>query len=119
MSATNCLLLLLLFLSLHACNARRIEKRFQISNQNNRKDASVPSKEELSSSNVQVASKTDSRIDQNDRETSKDSKRKVGAVQKESPVSVPWKVPQNTHREKHPSFNLDYSPPRTHPPSHN
>lgn len=41
--------------------------------------------------------------------------------QTESLVSVPWRVPhdKNRRREKNPGFNLDYSPPKTHPPSHN
>lgn len=42
-----------------------------------------------------------------------------GAVEKESLVSVSWPVPQKNRGEKHPGFNLDYSPPKTHPPSHN
>jgi hypothetical protein len=28
-------------------------------------------------------------------------------------------VPQKKRGERHPGFNLDYSPPKTHPPSHN
>jgi len=42
-----------------------------------------------------------------------------GAVKKESLVSVSWRVPQKKRGERHPGFNLDYSPPKTHPPSHN
>lgn len=45
-----------------------------------------------------------------------------GALQAESLVSVSWRVPHHKKRshEKHiPGFNLDYSPPKTHPPSHN
>ncbi|KAJ4839838.1 hypothetical protein Tsubulata_010065 [Turnera subulata] len=38
---------------------------------------------------------------------------------KESLVAVSWRVPQRKRGEKHPGFNLDYSPPKTHPPSHN
>ncbi|PPS11860.1 hypothetical protein GOBAR_AA08783 [Gossypium barbadense] len=34
--------------------------------------------------------------------------------------SVSWKVPHRKHGEKLSGFiNLDYSPPKTHPPSHN
>lgn len=33
--------------------------------------------------------------------------------------SVSLRVPHRKHGEKHPGFNLDYSPPKTHPPSHN
>jgi len=49
--------------------------------------------------------------------------RKVSAgLQTKSHVSVSsLRVPHNKkkHSEKHPGFNLDYSPPKTHPPSHN
>lgn len=30
-----------------------------------------------------------------------------------------WRVPHKKSSEKNPGFNLDYSPPKTHPPSHN
>lgn len=43
--------------------------------------------------------------------------------QAESLVSVSWRVPHNKNKkrsQKHiPWFTLDYSPPKTHPPSHN
>ncbi|XP_010264248.1 PREDICTED: uncharacterized protein LOC104602315 [Nelumbo nucifera] len=41
-----------------------------------------------------------------------------GAVQTESLVSVPRRVPRKKSGQ-YPGFNLDYSPPKTHPPSHN
>jgi len=46
-----------------------------------------------------------------------------GALKK-SLVSVSWRVPHNNNnnkkpRQKHPGFDLDYSPPKTHPPHHN
>ncbi|MBA0584096.1 hypothetical protein Gorai_014924 [Gossypium raimondii] len=34
-------------------------------------------------------------------------------------VAVSWRVPHKKHDEKNPGFNLDYSPPKTHPPHHN
>jgi activator of HSP90 ATPase len=35
-------------------------------------------------------------------------------------VSVSWLVPRKKRGiQKQPGFNLDYSPPKTHPPSHN
>ncbi|KAI9076160.1 hypothetical protein K1719_041858 [Acacia pycnantha] len=37
----------------------------------------------------------------------------------ESFVSVTWRVPRKKKGDKNPGFNLDYSPPKTHPPSHN
>ncbi len=42
-----------------------------------------------------------------------------GGVQSESLASVSWSVPHKKRSEKNPGFNLDYSPPKTHPPSHN
>lgn len=41
------------------------------------------------------------------------------SVQTESLASVSWRVPHKKHSEQNPGFNLDYSPPKTHPPSHN
>ncbi|XP_054780037.1 root meristem growth factor 10 [Prosopis cineraria] len=51
-------------------------------------------------------------------------KGKTGSVSSskthESHVSVSWSVPPKKKRGyKNPGFNLDYSPPKTHPPSHN
>ncbi|KAK7339361.1 hypothetical protein VNO77_20022 [Canavalia gladiata] len=44
-----------------------------------------------------------------------------GAIQTKSLAnsSVSWRVPHKKPRKKDPGFNLDYSPPKTHPPSHN
>lgn len=49
--------------------------------------------------------------------TKKDKKRKsLGDV---GVKELTWKVPEKKMGEKQPGFNLDYSPPKTHPPSHN
>ncbi|KAK6162548.1 hypothetical protein DH2020_002389 [Rehmannia glutinosa] len=37
----------------------------------------------------------------------------------ESLTSVSWRVPHKKKGEKEPGFNLDYLPPKTHPPVHN
>ncbi|EEF50332.1 root meristem growth factor 10 [Ricinus communis] len=141
MSITSFLLLFLLCNSLHACNARPIpattdntnlDKKF---NQNDEKKVSVAEKVESSASGI---AKEDSIVQthllEDNNQTSKDSKAKnkklmmakediarksSGSVQKESLVSVPWRVPHKKRGDKHPGFNLDYSPPKTHPPSHN
>lgn len=34
-------------------------------------------------------------------------------------ASVSWSVPHKKRGEKQPGFNLDYAPPKTHPPHHN
>lgn len=41
-----------------------------------------------------------------------------GAVQIGSLVTVSWRIP-HAKRSVHPGFNLDYSQPKIHPPSHN
>lgn len=44
----------------------------------------------------------------------------TGAAQTdESLSSVSWRAPHGQRPEKNPGFNSDYSPPKTHPPSHN
>lgn len=50
-----------------------------------------------------------------------DSERKgsIHRAQDGSLVSVSWRVPRKKPSKKHPGFNSDYSPPKTHPPSHN
>lgn len=37
----------------------------------------------------------------------------------ESVDSVRWQMPHRKKGEPEPRFNLDYLPPKTHPPSHN
>ncbi|MBA0579111.1 hypothetical protein Gorai_021376 [Gossypium raimondii] len=34
-------------------------------------------------------------------------------------LSISWRVPHENRGGKHPGFNLDYSPSKAHPPSHN
>lgn len=46
-------------------------------------------------------------------------KASIFGLKTKSHVSVSWRVPHKKHSDKHPGFNLDYSPPKTHPPSHN
>lgn len=41
-----------------------------------------------------------------------------GVVRTKSLVTVSWKIPHEKYAED-PRFDLDYAPPRTHPPSHN
>ena len=55
----------------------------------------------------------------NQRVLKEKGKASSGALQTESLVSVSWRVPRKKPSEKNPGFNLDYSPPKTHPPSHN
>lgn len=41
------------------------------------------------------------------------------SVGDESLVSVSFRVPHKKPSEKQPGFNLDYAPPKIHPPHHN
>lgn len=34
-------------------------------------------------------------------------------------VTVSWRIPHKKRGEQQPGFNLDYAPPKTHPPVHN
>ncbi|CAK7347868.1 unnamed protein product [Dovyalis caffra] len=117
---------------------KKLERKFHIiSNQNNQKEISVTTEPKVksSSSNELGVAKEDHSIAKTDQlddnaQKLKDSKAKPklttdvkvknsGAAKKESLVSVSWRVPQKKRGERHPGFNLDYSPPKTHPPSHN
>ncbi|PIA50172.1 hypothetical protein AQUCO_01300721v1 [Aquilegia coerulea] len=44
----------------------------------------------------------------------------AGVAQRDqSLVSVSFLIPRKKQGDRHPGFSLDYSPPKTHPPSHN
>ncbi|KAK8487299.1 hypothetical protein V6N13_093430 [Hibiscus sabdariffa] len=108
MSITSCFLVFLLCLSLHACTARRL--------------AAVHS-ENQHKKQVHVSAKNDPQKPEDTEvkfKTVEDEKSISGAIGTRKPVvSVSWRVPHRKHGEKFPGFNLDYSPPKTHPPSHN
>lgn len=55
----------------------------------------------------------------NETRTNQKTSKVEGKTSQESLVSVSWHVPHKKRSEKNPGFNLDYSPPKTHPPSHN
>ena len=60
--------------------------------------------------------KTNQKISEDDEvETTSGSALKTN----ESLVSNTWRLPRNKRGGKHPGFNSDYSPPKTHPHSHN
>ncbi|KAF9687708.1 hypothetical protein SADUNF_Sadunf02G0121100 [Salix dunnii] len=138
-------LLSFLCLCLHACNARPLadinnnpEKKFHIkTNQNDQKEISVttvPTVESSSSKEFGEAKKDSiakTRLgDKAQKLKGSKAKQKLDSfdeieknpadTKKEySLVSATWRVPQKKRGERHPGFNLDYSPPKTHPPSHN
>ncbi|KAJ8748986.1 hypothetical protein K2173_013425 [Erythroxylum novogranatense] len=123
------LLISLICMSLNLCNARRLassphkklEKSFQQSIQNIQKGISVRAKEGCSlTGGVQSKADTAQNLkEKEDHVTSTEKPKGTGTISKESLGSVSWRIPHNTRREKHPGFNLDYSPPKVHPPSHN
>ncbi|KAF9668786.1 hypothetical protein SADUNF_Sadunf14G0039600 [Salix dunnii] len=145
MSVITYFLLSIFCFSLHACNARPLadidkepEKKFQmISNQtSDQKEIPVNlvSKANSSSSNEFGEEKEDSiavtdQMDDNaqklmnskakQKSMTEERVRDSGAAHKASLVSVSWPVPRKKRGETHPGFNLDYAPPKTHPPSHN
>ncbi|KAE8038694.1 hypothetical protein FH972_011173 [Carpinus fangiana] len=127
MSFTSCLLVLLLCFSLHACNARHLpaaddHKRLEKSDHEKTGSDKISalskvqaffSKQNVDSTQKGKETKTNQKTYKSEGKTSSD------AVETESLVSVSWHVPHKEHSEKNPGFNLDYSPPKTHPPSHN
>ncbi|XP_017625852.1 root meristem growth factor 10 [Gossypium arboreum] len=143
MSTPSCFLLLLLCLSLQVCSARRlvvvVSKHHKIDNilhfsikndmKNDRKNNSVPVLQAKSSSSKELRSMKEESIEEshgyNVTQKLEDAKVKnqktiVENEKKKNPsVAVSWRVPHKKHGEKNPGFNLDYSPPKTHPPHHN
>ncbi|XVF22749.1 hypothetical protein REPUB_Repub12eG0197700 [Reevesia pubescens] len=147
MSITSCFLLFLLCLSLHACSARRLgaidhknklEKKLHLSIKNGMKhgfrknlvvvQAKSTSSKELGSIKEETVEEShavgetqkleDAEVKSKTVENEKEKTSRAVQTDK-SVVSVSWPVPHRKHGEKHPGFNLDYSPPKTHPPSHN
>ncbi|KAJ0054606.1 uncharacterized protein LOC116128083 [Pistacia vera] len=137
MSISYCFLVFLLCLSLHACNARRLgdtlEKKLHTTNKNDEKKGLdtvpvVPKADSLLTTRGDriedhgSGEKSQKSKDTRDAESkiSNDGTGKTsGAAKTESLGSVSWRVPHGKRPEKNPGFNSDYSPPKTHPPSHN
>ncbi|BAT97662.1 hypothetical protein LR48_Vigan11g068200 [Vigna angularis] len=119
MSTASYLLLFFLCISLHACYARHL----------NPLNIKLQEKSHFSIKLNEGPNKTETRLvgdaekPRNRRSTNhrvQQDKNGAGVLQK-SLVSVSWRVPHNKKkpRQKHPGFDLDYSPPKTHPPHHN
>ncbi|GMI73568.1 hypothetical protein HRI_001026100 [Hibiscus trionum] len=99
MSITSCFLIFLLCLSLHASGARRLRKVYTPENK------------------LHFPIKTDTK--NGSRKNTVAAVEEDGGVNHKSVVSVSWRVPHDKRGGgKHPGFNLDYSLPKTHPPSH-
>ncbi|XP_062087089.1 root meristem growth factor 10 [Humulus lupulus] len=147
MSVTcSCILVLfLLCLALHACNARTLlgdvydkkksDEKFDphhyqhFLTEGHHGENTEPN-EKSTSLNMEAQISTDSStktqynkdVMERPKELMKKGKGDLNGVRTsttESDVSVSWRVPHEKRGEKQPGFNLDYSPPKTHPPSHN
>ncbi|KAF5744297.1 hypothetical protein HS088_TW08G00897 [Tripterygium wilfordii] len=139
MSIKCCLLLvLLLSLSLHVCCARKLgplnnkkleKKSYASSNINKNEDVekgfdykiSPTSKMETFSSNDYDDEVKATKLSDNHEEIMKEPYSKLLKDQDDEKrsSSSSWRVPHQRSRDKLPGFNVDYSPPKTHPPSHN
>ncbi|TKY63675.1 hypothetical protein E2542_SST13554 [Spatholobus suberectus] len=123
-------LLFFLCISLHACYARhlsplnkKLEEKSHFTVKSDEKNGFDSSPRQLNEGNYKTEV-ADSEKPRNRRSTNhrlhKAMGKASGALQTESLVSVSWRVPHNKKaRQKHPGFDLDYSPPKTHPPHHN
>ncbi|GLT39566.1 hypothetical protein SLA2020_137500 [Shorea laevis] len=136
MAIKSCILLFILCLSLHASHGRRLavyEKKLakklhpsiRASERNDEKVSGVPKMKHKLSKEAGVPK------EEGKKETSESPKLKDGRAKEqkmktlsssrmvESLDAVSWRVPHMKRGEKNPGFNLDYAPPKTHPPSHN
>ncbi|KAE8715231.1 Ubiquitin-like superfamily protein isoform 1 [Hibiscus syriacus] len=111
MSITYCFLVFLFCLSLHACTARRLAAVHNENKDENELRVSTKNNDGIQKlEDAEVMSRT----------VENQKEKTYGAIgTSKAVVSVSWLVPHRKHGEKHPGFNLDYSPPKTHPPSHN
>ncbi|GMI99077.1 hypothetical protein HRI_003577000 [Hibiscus trionum] len=103
MSISSSFLVFLLCLSLHACTAPPLAA-LHVSAKNNDGTQKLEDAGQVKFKTV---------------EKGKESTTSGPIGTSKAVVSVSWRVPHRKHGEKHPGFNLDYSPPKTHPPSHN
>ncbi|XP_020235897.1 uncharacterized protein LOC109815556 [Cajanus cajan] len=135
MSTAYLVLLFFLCISLHACCARhlsplnkKLEEKSRFSIKSDEKNGFESSPKQLNEGNnnktetrlVGDSEKPRNRRSYNHR-VHKAAIGKASGALKKSLVTVSWHVPHNNKkpRQKHPGFDLDYSPPKTHPPHHN
>ncbi|XP_073158884.1 uncharacterized protein [Henckelia pumila] len=148
MSHISCLVLVLLC-SFHACNARSLgvvnkeptqdhfhSKRQEnnagklndtgVLSQHDKQYSSLPkvsegAKKEYKSKDVIMVNSANSKDGGNkdDPKAKGDQIHVPDSGKNESLASVSWKVPNKKREDPEPGFNLDYLPPKTHPPIHN
>ncbi|KAG5060652.1 hypothetical protein JHK87_001681 [Glycine soja] len=129
-------LLFFLCISLHACYARhlsppnkKMEEKSHFSIKSDEKNGLDSSPKQLNEGHNKTETRLvgDSVKPRNRRSTNhhrvhKATENASGSSLQKSLVSVSWCVPHNNNkkpRQKHSGFDLDYSPPKTHPPHHN
>ncbi|KAL3743738.1 hypothetical protein ACJRO7_018926 [Eucalyptus globulus] len=134
MSITYCLLVFIIMgLSLHICDARRLtdmDKKPVKGNTSSSKSGLKTERDLVNiTSNFQSMQRNNSFDNEGHNAENLTTKKPEKAIvqtrttQKltnvSSLVSVSWVVPRKIPNEKHPGLDSDYSPPKTHPPSHN
>ncbi|GFY92654.1 hypothetical protein Acr_08g0010500 [Actinidia rufa] len=140
MPITSSLLVFLLCVSLHACNARLLgaigkehAKQIAIQNMNDEKVSLVKPDltKDLGAANIGDTMEKQIRVEKEDNHKAKISKAKklekaqaqgvkISSQTGQSLLSVPWRVPRKKlPGDQQPGLNSDYSPPKVHPPVHN
>ncbi|XP_022872712.1 uncharacterized protein LOC111391693 [Olea europaea var. sylvestris] len=130
MSFISSLVLVLLCSSLHACNARNFgvinkeaTNRFFFTTENDDKFnlAKVSIKSDVKSSISTAKKETtlkEKKVEEYNLKTST-KKRVIVPGDTQTDQSMSWRMPHKKRGQKDPGFNLDYLPPKTHPPLHN
>ncbi|PSS35969.1 Synaptonemal complex protein like [Actinidia chinensis var. chinensis] len=140
MSITSSLLVFLLCVSLHACNARLLgaigkehEKKSVVQNKHDEKAslAKLDLTKDLGEANIGDTMEKQIRVEKEDNHNPTIAKakklvkgqgqgEKIASQTGQSLLSVSWRVPhKKSPGEQQPGFNSDYLPPKVHPPVHN
>ncbi|XP_019462900.1 PREDICTED: uncharacterized protein LOC109361818 [Lupinus angustifolius] len=132
MSNIISLLLFFLCISLHACDARplstvdkKLEMKYHFSLKSGEKSVFDSYPKQLNESNSKIETQL---VDYSEKpkdhgntsqKVVKSTVEASVALKTESLVTVSMHVQHKKPLEEHPQFNLDYAPPKTHPPHHN
>ncbi|KAG8391621.1 hypothetical protein BUALT_Bualt01G0206400 [Buddleja alternifolia] len=131
MSIIYCVVVAFLCFSFHPCNARsfgvihkELEEEFQnsISKKNERlNQVRVSEQPDMKSAmpNASTSAKIGSKFGEKSVKRESNEPGKHIDQAKGDQVKVSWRVPHKRKGEQEPGFNLDYLPPKTHPPVHN
>ncbi|KAK1307347.1 hypothetical protein QJS10_CPA10g00871 [Acorus calamus] len=98
----------------------KVQRRLHASNRDSPHQQPIKNVEKLTTSEASSMQPKFTTMEEEQKQTSeKEERAGSGVVRTQSLVTVPWRVPHVRHREQQPGFNVDYDPPKTHPPSHN